>query len=111
VRDKNIKRAVQKVVDSFVDNFKATSNDKLQLTLHYDKSNELELQSAHKTVEKLNDTGFLFTKDSVKGKKTLYKTTRHNIKAEMKKVCLLLDFLPISLNLRLAVNHRILSRC
>ena len=53
VRDKNVRRATQKVIDSFVSSFKATTDNKLQLTLHYDKINEL--QKAHKTIEKLNE--------------------------------------------------------
>jgi hypothetical protein len=53
VRDKNLRRATQKLIDSFVSSFKATTDNKLQLTLRYDKNNEL--QKAHKTIEKLNE--------------------------------------------------------
>jgi hypothetical protein len=53
VRDKNVRGATQKLIDSFVCNFKATTDNKLQLTLHYDKNHEL--QKAHKTIEKLNE--------------------------------------------------------
>jgi hypothetical protein len=51
VRDKSVRRATQKVIDSFVNTFKATTDNKIQLTLHYDKKNELE--KAHNTIEKL----------------------------------------------------------
>lgn len=53
VRDKNVRRATEKVIDSFVRSFNATTDNKLQLTLHYDKKNEL--QKAFKTIEKLNE--------------------------------------------------------
>ncbi len=53
VRDKNVRQATQKLIDSFVSNFKATTDNKLQLTLHYDKNNEF--QKANKTIEKLNE--------------------------------------------------------
>ena len=53
VRDKNIRRATQNVIDSFVSSFKATTDNKLQLTLSYDKTNEI--QSAKNTIKKLND--------------------------------------------------------
>ncbi len=53
VRDKNVKRATQKLIDSFVNNFNATTDNKIQLTLDYDKNNEL--QKANKTIEKLNN--------------------------------------------------------
>jgi hypothetical protein len=53
VRDKNVKRATQRVIDSFVDSFNATAGNELQLTLRYDKNTEL--QKAHKTIEKLNE--------------------------------------------------------
>ena len=53
VRDKNVRRATQRVIESFVDAFNATTDNKLQLTLHYDKKNELE--KARKTIEKLNE--------------------------------------------------------
>lgn len=53
VRDKNVRRATQNLIDSFVSSFKATTDNRLQLTLSYDKNNEL--QKAHKTIEKLNE--------------------------------------------------------
>jgi hypothetical protein len=53
VRDKNVIRATQKVIDCFVSSFNATTDNKLQLTLHYDKNSEL--QKASKTIEKLNE--------------------------------------------------------
>lgn len=53
VRDKNVRRATQNLIDSFVTSFKATTDNRLQLTLSYDKNNEL--QKAHKTIEKLNE--------------------------------------------------------
>jgi hypothetical protein len=53
VRDKNVRRATQKLIDSFVNSFNATTDNKLQLTLRFDKNNELE--KAYKTIEKLNE--------------------------------------------------------
>lgn len=54
-RDKNLQRATQKVIDSAVSLFNATCDEKLSLTLRYDKKTELE--KAHKTINKL--TAFL----------------------------------------------------
>jgi hypothetical protein len=53
VKDKNLKRATQKVIDSFMSSFNAVPDNKLQLTLHYDKINEL--QKAQKTIELLSN--------------------------------------------------------
>lgn len=52
VRDKNVRRATQRLIDSFVGTFNATTDNKLQLTLHYDKKSELE--KANNTIDKLN---------------------------------------------------------
>lgn len=53
VRDKNVRRATQNLIDSFVNNFKATTDNKLELTLSYDKKNEI--QKAQNTIKKLNE--------------------------------------------------------
>ncbi|ABG59733.1 hypothetical protein [Cytophaga hutchinsonii] len=53
VRDKNVRRATQRLIDSFVSSFKATTDNRLQLTLSHDKNNEL--QKARNTIEKLNN--------------------------------------------------------
>lgn len=53
VRDKNIRRATQRVIDSFVENFNATTDNKVQLTLYYNKKNESE--KTRNTIEKLNE--------------------------------------------------------
>lgn len=52
VRDKNVVRATQKVIVAFVESFNATAGDRVQLTLHYDKKNELE--KARNVIDKLN---------------------------------------------------------
>ena len=51
VRDKNLTRATQRLIDSFVTNFKAITDNKIQLTLYYDKNKET--LKAYKTIEKL----------------------------------------------------------
>ncbi len=53
VRDKNVRRATQRLIDSFVGSFNATTDNKLQLTLSYDKNTEL--QKARNTIEELNN--------------------------------------------------------
>jgi hypothetical protein len=53
VRDKNIIRATKNVIESFVSNFNATTDNKLLLTLQYDKKSELP--QALKTIERLNE--------------------------------------------------------
>ena len=52
VRDNNVRRATQKVIDSFVDAFNATPNKELQLTLYYDIN---ELHNAQRVRRKLNE--------------------------------------------------------
>lgn len=52
VRDKNVKRATQKVIDCFVENFNAITNNEVQLTIYF--NNDDELQKAQKTTEELN---------------------------------------------------------
>lgn len=53
VRDKNVRRATKRVIDSFVDSFNATTDNKLKLTLHYDKNSEMGI--AQRTIEKLTE--------------------------------------------------------
>ncbi len=55
VRDKNVKRAVQKYVNSFVKNFNAVATKDLQVTLRYDRRNEIEHQNAQGIIEKLDN--------------------------------------------------------
>ena len=53
VRDKNVKRATQKVIDALVSSFNATTDNKLQLTLSYNKKSEF--QKGQKTIKRINE--------------------------------------------------------
>lgn len=55
IRDKNVKRAVQRYVNSFVNSFNAIAIRELLVTLRYDRRNEIEHQNAQVIIEKLDD--------------------------------------------------------
>lgn len=83
VRDKNIKRALRKVVDAFISNLKVVRNDELRVDIYFDKNDEKELLLANNTISYLTqylgkytrewvNPGYEYLKDSktweIKGK-------------------------------------------
>lgn len=49
IRDKNIKRALRRVVDAFISNLRVIAGDELRITIYFDKDNKEELFLANNT--------------------------------------------------------------
>lgn len=76
VRDKNIKRALRKVVDAFISNLKVTVENEMQITIYFDKKDKKELLLANNTIFYLTEylgkyktewinPGYEYFKDSI----------------------------------------------